>query len=276
MTPATTTPRTGFPYLDGDDAHGGAPIPFAHRGGGNHPDILGLENTLVAFRHAAAAGFVHLETDVQLTSDGVLVAFHDAVLDRMTGASGSLRDLTLAQVRELTVGSTGAVPTLAELVDALPDARFNIDIKSDGAGEALATFIAERDLWDRVLVGSFSSRRLQHFRRLTGGRVPTAAHRGEIVAFLLLPARWADKVTRGRVAALQVPVRRAGVTVTTGRLVRRAHAVGKHVHVWTIDERDEMHRLLDLGVDGLMTDRTDVLRSVLEERGVWRARGGAA
>ncbi|MDT9592337.1 glycerophosphodiester phosphodiesterase [Nocardioides zeae] len=269
MTARTTAPSTGFAYLDGDETHGGVPLAFAHRGGAEHPDLVGAENTLEAFEHAAALGYVHLETDVQVTSDGHLVAFHDARTLRVTEVEGSVGGLSLAEVKGLLVGRRGQVPTLAELVDALPRARFNIDLKCDRSPAALARFVAERGLWDRVLVGSFSAGRLRRFRRLTGGRVPTAAHRAEIVAFLLLPARLADRVTGGRVAALQVPVHR-GVTIVTPRLVRRAHAVGKHVHVWTVDDPAEMERLLDLGVDGLMTDRTDLLRSVLEARGAWR------
>ena len=122
-----------------------------------------------------------------------------------------------------------------------------------------------------MLVGSFSARRLRQFRRLTGGRVPTSAHPAEIAAFWLLPsARLADRLTGGQVAALQVPHRRGRLVVATRGLVRRAHATAKHVHVWTIDDPDEMKELLDRGVDGLMTDRTDILRSVLNERGQWR------
>ena len=123
----------------------------------------------------------------------------------------------------------------------------------------------------RVLVARFSTRTLQHFRRLTQGRVATSAHPLEVAALRVLPsARLARWLTRGRVAALQIPHRRRRWVVATPGLVRRAHAVGMHVHVWTIDDPDEMRELLDRGVDGLFTDRTDVLKTVLEERGQWR------
>ncbi|MCW2792170.1 MAG: glycerophosphoryl diester phosphodiesterase, partial [Nocardioides sp.] len=131
----------------------------------------------------------------------------------------------------------------------------------------------EREAWDRVLVGSFSRRRTNRFRRLTQGRVATCAHPLEVAAFRLLPsgrlARW---LTRGRVVALQIPHRR-GVLLATPGLVRRAHAAGAHVHVWTIDDEGEMRELLDRGVDGIITDRTDILRSVLTDRGQWLPRG---
>jgi glycerophosphoryl diester phosphodiesterase len=248
----------------------GRVIAFAHRGGAYHPEIEGLENTLAAFRHAAALGYRYLETDVHVTKDGVLLAFHDDVLDRVTDKMGAIRELTLDEIREARIGGREQIPTFAELLDAFPDARFNIDIKSDGAAAALAGVVQERDLWDRVLVGSFSRARIREFRRLTSGRVPTAAHPAEIVAFRLLPsARLAHRLAGRDLAAFQVPHKRGRLRVVTPGLVRRAHAAGKQVHVWTIDDRDEMELLLDVGVDGLFTDRTDVLKDVLVERGLW-------
>jgi glycerophosphoryl diester phosphodiesterase len=261
-----TTRSTGFAYLDG----GARVLAFAHRGGAFHPEIEGLENTLAAFEHAVGLGYVMLETDVHLTSDGVLLAFHDSVLDRVTDAQGSIGELSLADVRRAKVGGREHVPTLAELVAAFPEALFNIDIKSESAVAPLASFIEERGLHDRALVGSFGVRRLQRFRRLTGGRVPTSASPPEVAAYRFLPSgRLADLVTRGRVAALQVPRRRGRLTLVTPGLVRRAHRAGKHVHVWVVDDPDEMRELIDLGVDGIFTDRTDLLRDVLVERGLW-------
>ncbi len=266
-----TATATGFAYLDEVLAQSGAVLAFAHRGGAFHPENEGLENTLAAFKLAVALGFDYLETDVHVTRDGVLLAFHDSVLDRVTDRQGQIADLDYEDVRSALIGGREQVPPLADLFDGFPDARFNIDIKSAGAVPALAEFIAARVAWDRVLVGSFSQRRMNEFRRLTGGRVATSATPAEVAAFVLAPTgRIADLLTRGRVAALQIPHRRGRWVVATPALVRRAHAAGKHVHVWTIDDPDEMRELLDRGVDGLMTDRTDVLRSVLLERGQWR------
>ncbi len=262
--------RTGFAYLD--DAP--AVIAFAHRGGAYHPEIEGLENTLAAFRHAVAMGYRYLETDVHLTRDGMLLAFHDRVLDRVTDRTGAIADVTYAEVQQALIGGREQVPTLALLLEEFPEARFNIDLKSEGTVSALADFIAARQAWDRVLVSSFSPARLRHFRRLTEHRVATSAHPAEIAAFLLLPsARLATWVTRGAPAALQIPhhrrVRGCTLRVATPALLRRAHAAGKHVHVWTIDDPEEMRELLDRGVDGLMTDRTDILKDVLVARGQW-------
>ncbi len=245
-------------------------IAFAHRGGASHPELEGLENTLAAFRHAVALGYRDLETDVHVTRDGVLLAFHDAQLDRVTDGTGLIADLTYDEVRAARVGGREPVPTLAELVDAFPDARFNIDIKSRAAAAPLAAFIAERGLQDRVLVGSFSAAALRDFRRLTRGTVRTSAHPFEVAAFLLLPTgRLAARVTRGRAVALQVPVRHGRLRVVTPRLVAKAHAAGAQVHVWTVDDPDEIRRLHALGIDGIFTDRTDVLRDVLTELGSW-------
>ena len=265
------TPRTGYAYLDEALTHPPGPLAFAHRGGAYHPDLEGLENTMAAFRHAHELGYRYLETDVHATADGVLLAFHDAALDRVCDVRGEIAQLTAAEVAGALVGGRERVPTLADLFDAFPDVRFNIDLKSGAAVPLLASFVAERDAWDRVLVGSFNPGRLRRFRHLTGGRVPTSAHPWEVLAFRALPSgRLADVLTRRRVAALQVPHARRGVRITTPGLVRRAHAAGKHVHVWTIDDPEEMRTLLDRGVDGLMTDRTDILRDVLADRGQWR------
>ncbi|WP_425577436.1 glycerophosphodiester phosphodiesterase family protein [Nocardioides endophyticus] len=271
MTSPAKAPLTGFAYLDRVHAAPGPVLAFAHRGGAYHPEIEGLENTLAAFRHAVGLGYDYLETDVHVTRDGVLLAFHDSVLDRVTDRRGEIAALSLREVREALVGGREAVPTLAELFDAFPHARFNIDLKSEGAVPALAAFIAARDAWDRVLVGSFSRRRTARFRRLTAGRVPTSATPGQIAAFRLLPSgRLAALVAGAGADALQIPHRRGRLLVATPGLVRRAHAAGRHVHVWTIDEAEEMAVLLDRGVDGLFTDRTDILKAVLVRRGQWR------
>ncbi|WP_243057613.1 glycerophosphodiester phosphodiesterase [Nocardioides sp. SR21] len=260
-----TSPRTGFPFLDTVLDQPGSVLAYAHRGGAYHPEIEGLENTLAAFRHAVELGYDYLETDVHVTRDGVLLAFHDSVLDRVTDRVGEISRLSHAEVRGALVGGREAVPTLAELFDAFPAARFNIDLKSDGAVSALADFVAARQAWDRVLVGSFSASRLRRFRAYAAGRVPTSASPLEVVLCRLLPL-----ARLGRFQAYQVPHRRGRVRVVTPGFVRRAHAAGRHVHVWTVDDPAEMHELLDRGVDGLFTDRTDILKDVLIERGQWR------
>lgn len=265
LTTSVTRTPTGYPFLDQADGV----LAFAHRGGAYHPEIEGLENTLAAFQHAWDLGYTYLETDVHATRDGVLLAFHDAVLDRVTDAKGAIADLVYAEVRAALVGGRENVPTLAQLFDGFPDARFNIDLKSRAAIRPLVDFIGARNAHDRVLVGSFFPTSLAEFRRLTEGRVATSAHPLEVTAYVLGSRRAAERVTSGRFQAFQIPHRRGPLTVAGRRLIELAHRAGKQVHVWTIDDADEMHELLDRGVDGLFTDRTDILKRVLVERGQW-------
>lgn len=260
-------PRTGRPYLDDVLEQPGSVLALAHRGGARHPDLIGLENTLTAFRHAVALGYRYLETDVHATADGVLLAIHDEVLDRVTDRTGEVGRLRYAEVRRARVGGREEIPALTDVLDALPGVRLNVDVKSDAAVRPLAELIAARGLHDDVLVGSFVGSRLREFRRLTAGRVATSASPAEVVAFVAAPSPLAG---RAAYDALQVPHRRGPLTVATARLVRRAHAAGKHVHVWTVDEPDAVRRLVDLGIDGLVTDRTDVVREVLRSQGRWR------
>ncbi|RNL65748.1 glycerophosphodiester phosphodiesterase [Nocardioides marmoriginsengisoli] len=263
-------PTTGHAYLD-DAVSSGGVIAMAHRGGARHPDLLGTENTAHAFRHAVGLGYRYLETDVHATRDGGLIAFHDDVLDRVTDQSGPVATASEATLRRARIGGAHAIPTMADLLDEFAHCRFNIDLKGDGAGNALADLLDATGAHDRVCVGSFSRARIQEFRRRTAGAVATSAAPVEVAAYLAAPtAEIARRLTGGRVAALQVPHRRGPLPVVTDALVRRAHRAGVQVHVWTIDERAEMEELLDLGVDGLITDRTDVLKDLLVTRGLWR------
>ncbi|MFL6109318.1 MAG: glycerophosphodiester phosphodiesterase family protein [Marmoricola sp.] len=261
-------PVTGFGYLD--DTPEGAVIAFAHRGGAEHPELVGLENTAHAFRHAVALGYHYLETDVHLSSDGRLVAFHDELLDRMTDAVGAIGTAAPEVLDGARIAGDHALPLMADLFDEFPAVRFNIDLKSPGAGPALIALVEARNAFDRICVGAFSLQRMREFRRLARGRIATAATPVEAVAFLQPSARLARFLTRGDVSALQVPPQRNGLPIVTRAFVHRVHAAGAQVHVWTIDDAAEMHRLLDLGVDGIFTDRTDLLKTVLTERGQWQ------
>ena len=243
------------------------PLAFAHRGG----DDVAPENTLRAFRAAVDAGYRYLETDVHLTRDGVLVSFHDESLDRVTDHRGRIEDLTLAELADVRIAGTDPVPTFDELLEEFPGIRFNIDPKADASVVALAHALRRHDALDRVCVGAFSDERLARLRGLLGDRLCSAAGPGEIsrlVAASHVPGL-RGRTTTPPYRCVQVPVRHQGVEVVTLAFVDAAHRRGVQVHVWTIDEPDEMHRLLDLGVDGIMTDRPSVLRGVLEARGAW-------
>ena len=268
----TRTPRTGFAYLDAVLDQPGSVIAMAHRGGAMHAELVGLENTLDAFRHAVRLGYHYLETDVHASRDGVLLAFHDAVLDRVTDQMGPLATLTAEEIARARIAGAHAVPTMAELLEEFPAVRFNIDLKAEAAVHPLAALIERTAAHGRVCVGSFSPRRMRAFRALTAGRVATSPTPPEVAVVKAAPSALVRRLLRGphRPVALQVPHKRGRLTVVTPTLVRRAHAAGLHVHVWTVDEPHEMHHLLDLGVDGLITDRTDLLRDVLVARGQWR------
>ena len=275
-TARVTRPHTGLPYLDAgrDD---GVVLAFAHRGGAHHPDIAGLENTLAAFDHAVKLGYQYLETDVHTTSDGVLLAFHDDVLDRVTSQVGPVAGTAYVDLADALIGGREPIPTMADLLDHFPRTRFNIDLKSETAVSLLADLVERTHSHDRVCVGSFSDSRLRSFRRLVSRPVATSFGPVGVVLRRFAPRSLAETVLRGRGDALQVPHRLparmgrplAGLTVVNERFVQRAHASGRPVDVWTVDDPAEMHHLLDLGVDGLMTDRTDVLRDVLVSRGEW-------
>ena len=251
------------------------PVALAHRGGSLYAPNLGLENTMTAFGNAVALGYTHLETDVHVTRDGRLVAFHDTVLDRVSNAHGRIRDLPWSDVAHAEVGDGGRIPLLSELLDAWPDVNLNIDLKAPGTAEPLWRLIEERGLHDQVCVGSFSQRNISQFRRLSQGTVATAAAQVG-TALARFGPRALTAVLRTPADVFQVPpsisLRDRPVQVVTERLVETAHRYGKQVHVWTIDDADEMRRLLDLGVDGLVSDRIDVLKDVLVEGGVWTGR----
>jgi glycerophosphoryl diester phosphodiesterase len=268
-TARVTRPRTGFAFLDAGLDQPGAVLAFAHRGGAFHPEIEGLENTLTAFQHAVDLGYQYLETDVHATRDGVLLAFHDTALDRVTSSTGSIADLGYDELSGVVVGEREQIPTLTSLFERFPGARFNIDIKADNAVEPLADLVRRTRGHDRVCVGSFSARRMRRFRALMDREVATALGPVAVAAARFSPGRVGTRLTRQAGAVFQVPRRRGPVQVVTGAFVGRMHAAGRPVHVWTVDDRAEMHELLDLGVDGLMTDRTDVLKDVLLDRGQW-------
>ncbi|WP_416974680.1 glycerophosphodiester phosphodiesterase [Streptomyces sp. 4F14] len=247
------------PYLD----HPG-PIPFAHRGGAAD----GLENTVAQFRRAVELGYRYIETDVHATRDGKLAAFHDSTLDRVTDGAGRIADLPWTDVARARVGGREPVPLFEELLETFPEVRWNVDIKAEPALHPLLNLIARANAWDRVCVGSFSEARVVRAQRLAGPRLATSYGTRGVLNLRLRSWGVPATVRRSAIAA-QVPEAQSGIPVADRRFVRLAHARGLQVHVWTVNEPARMHRLLDLGVDGIMTDHIDTLREVMRERGVW-------
>ncbi len=255
------------------------PIGLAHRGGWLF-DAAGnarteLENTAAAFQHAVDLGYLYLETDVHATRDGVLVAFHDETLDRATDRSGAIADLPSTEVARARVGGGEPVPLLEDLLDAWPQARFNIDVKADGAVEPLAGVLDRTGAWDRVCLGSFDQARLDRVRRTMGPRVATSCGPVDVARLRVASLHPALRpLARRGVQCVQIPMRMHGFPVLSRDLIATAHRLGMQVHVWTVNDTGVMARLLDAGVDGIVTDNTTGLRDVLRARGAWPPAGG--
>ncbi len=254
------------------------PLAFAHRGGAAHAP----ENSWSAFEHAVKLGYAYLETDARATSDGKLMAFHDRNLERVTDAEGPINMRPYREVAALRVAGTEPIPLIEDLLAAWPDVRFNIDLKDEAGIPLLPGVLRRTGAWDRVCVTSFSGARLRTARKLLDRPVCMTTSLAAIAAVRCSiragqgPAQGpptkllARRLSQADAWCTQVPGR-----VATSSFVRRAHALGLDVHVWTINDRAGMIRYLDLGADGIMTDDIETLREVLIERGQWYPRTGA-
>jgi glycerophosphoryl diester phosphodiesterase len=257
-----------IPFLD--HPH---PIAFAHRGG----RARAPENSWAAFGHAVKLGYAYLETDARATADGKLMAFHDRTLDRVTGASGPIGAWSYREVSELRINGSEPIPLIEDLLAAWPDVRFNIDLKDEPGISLLPGVLQRTGAWDRICLTSFSGSRLRTARGLLDRPVCMATSPATIAALRVAigpvghgaqSGLLADLLSRSGARCAQVPGR-----VVTGSFVRRAHALGLDVHVWTVNDRTEMNRFLDAGADGIMTDDIETLREVLIDRGQWHPRG---
>jgi len=263
-----------FPALRGP-----GPLTFAHRGGAG----LWPENTLEAFRGAIQLGCTHLETDLRVSRDGEIVVMHDPRLERTTDGRGLVSEHTLAELQRLDAGYRFSpdgssfprrgqglrIPTLAELAELLaaaPETNLNVEIKERSPFELprkLLEFIERHGLAERIVVAAERHELVRDFRRLGGGRIATSASRRECLQFWFASRLRLTRFLRLPYQALQIPVAAGNVTIVTPRLLDAAHRRGLAVHVWTIDDAAEMRRLLDLGVDGLMSDYPDRLRGAV-------------
>ena len=253
------------------------PIALAHRGGAGEAP----ENTLAAFEIAVALGYEYVETDAHLTRDGVVVAFHDERLDRVTDRTGAIAELGIAEVEGADAGYTFSldsgrtfpfrargirVPRLEEIFVRWPDVRVNIDPKSDACVGPLAALLDRLGAWERVCIGSFFDPRLRRTRALGRGRACTSMGPHAVALARLMAAS-------GRMPALgadciQVPISRGPFRIVTKRFIQAAHRSGLPVHVWTINDEAAINELLDLGVAGIMSDRLRLLRDVFTYRGL--------
>lgn len=259
--PRMKQPRP-HPFLDHP-----RPIAIAHRGGALEVE----ENTLPAFEHAVGLGFTHVELDVHASRDGAVVIHHDETLERLTGDPRRLDNLELPELRGLRTRRGAGLPLLEELLAAFPHLFVNIEVKSDAVVEPLAGVIRRADALARVCVGSFSPRRTERLRTLLGpGLCWSPAHLGVARLWLL---GWGLPFGAGPAPVVQVPPAYRGIAVVTPRFVRAAHARGVQVQVWTVDDADQIDALLDMGVDGIMSDRPRLLRARMQARGCWHGNG---
>lgn len=248
------------PYLD----HEG-PIAFAHRGGTS----VAPENTLRAFQDAVDLGYQYLETDVHATADGTLVAFHDDDLKRTCDQELSIATSNWSAISQARISGTDPIPLMEDLLGSWPEARFNIDCKSEAALEPLVACIKRTNSIDRVCVGSFSDSRLQRIRDALGSKACTSMGPKDVAKFVAASQLHTPYTPAPTVLCAQVPVKQSQLPIVTKKSVALAHKLGLKIHVWTIDDPLEIARLLDLGVDGIMSDDTRALRDVFAARGLW-------
>lgn len=250
-----------------------SPLAFVHRGGDP-----ARENTMAAFEAAVAMGYRYLEIDVRTSSDGVLVVFHDETLERITDGEGPLNEKTWQQLAQLRLRASGE-PLLRfeELLTRWEDVHLNVDLKDGASVDEFVRLVEAYGAHDRVLAASFNDARRHRVRRAlsrpvatSGGWVATA------LIVLLGPLGLMRRLARrsSEIDCVQVPISQGRIRVVTPGFIRRCHRAGLQVHVWVVDEPAEMHALLDMGVDGLMTDDAAALAQVMTERdgAVWPQR----
>jgi glycerophosphoryl diester phosphodiesterase len=251
----------GVPYLDHP-----RPVAFAHRGGAAHHP----ENTWAAFEHAVRLGYAYLETDTHATADGKLIAFHDSQLHRVTDRRGQVGKLTWQEISAARINGTESIPLLEDLLGTFPELRFNIDLKGPGSIEPLNGVLRRTGAWERVCVTSFSGQRLLAAQRSLDQPICLAVTPAAIAAvrYAGFPGKaLARRLARSGAQCAQVPRR-----IATRDFIRRTHELGLDVHVWTLNTRADIERVLDLGADGVMTDNVVLLRDILTERGQWHPR----
>jgi len=236
---------------------------FAHRGG----ELEEPENSKRAFAAAVAMGYRYIETDVQATADNVLLVFHDDELSRLTDGEGDIATLPHSEVRQARIDGTEPIMTLEEALVSFPETHFNIDIKSDLALEPTLALVRKMDVLNRVCLASFSDRRLSRIRDQLGRAGCTGAGPRDVAALKF--ASWGVPFLRSRCHCAQVPVSQYGITIPTRRFIAFCNARDIAVHVWTIDEADEMRRLIRLGVNGIMSARPSLLKKIAQEEEVW-------
>ena len=238
-------------------------LAFAHRGGNE----FAPENSFRAFKSAVDIGYKYLETDVHLTKDGFLIAFHDDTLDRVTDKSGLIRDLTLSEIKKAKIAGTDEIPLLSELLNSFTDCFFNIDCKVDETVQPLINLINNKDFINRVCIGSFSQKRINFIRKSLGKEVKTSMGPAEVILSKFLS--YTSLGYNFKSSYTSIPIRRYGINLLDERNINYLKSNNQKVIAWTINDEDQMKMLINIGVDGIMTDNLTLLKKVLIEESLW-------
>jgi glycerophosphoryl diester phosphodiesterase len=238
-------------------------LAFAHRGGNE----FAPENSFRAFKSAVDIGYKYLETDVHLTKDGFLIAFHDDTLDRVTDKSGLIRDLTLSEIKKAKIAGTDEIPLLSELLNSFTDCFFNIDCKVDETVQPLINLINNKDFINRVCIGSFSQKRINFIRKSLGKEVKTSMGPAEVILSKFLS--YTSLGYNFKSSYTSIPIRRYGINLLDERNINYLKSNNQKVIAWTINDEDQMKMLINIGIDGIMTDNLNLLKKVLIEESLW-------
>ena len=238
-------------------------LAFAHRGGNE----FAPENSFRAFKSAVDIGYKYLETDVHLTKDGFLIAFHDDTLDRVTDKSGLIRDLTLSEIKKAKIAGTDEIPLLSELLNSFTDCFFNIDCKVDETVQPLINLINNKDFINRVCIGSFSQKRINFIRKSLGKDVKTSMGPAEVILSKFLS--YTSLGYNFKSSYTSIPIKRYGINLLDERNINYLKSNNQKVIAWTINDEDQMKMLINIGIDGIMTDNLTLLKKVLIEESLW-------
>ena len=239
------------------------PVAIAHRGGSNS----GIENTMEAFENAINMGFKIIETDIQITKDKKLVVFHDLTLDRLTNTKGLVKDKTWNELKKIKILGKYSIPLLSDIFDKWPKIKINIDPKNDECIDYLISFLREYNYFEKICIGSFSGKRLQRLRKEFGPKLCTSAGPFEVLKLKLFSL--INLSISIDANCVQVPLKYYGINIIDKNFIKFCQSQNLMVHVWTINDILEIERLLDLGVNGIISDNIEGLKKIFKKKNYW-------
>ena len=218
-----------------------------------------------AFEQSINLGFKYIETDVRATKDNKLVIFHDPDLKRMLNLEIDISSINYDELSSYKINGVHKIPTFLETVSSWPNINFNIDPKSDKSAELLISELKSVGNLDRFCVGSFDSTKLNKIRNAFDNKLCTSMGTNEVINFYFLRFFGINSINT---PCLQLPYFKNGFKIITAKLIRDAHKFNKKVHAWTIDDPKEISELLDMGIDGIMTDSPELLKNEVAKKGI--------